>query len=229
MSRGMSFEPTKQERDAEDRRRRVKKVAMELLTTQHSISAADVFAALDHQTPPTISPANSGNILALLAREGALVVVVGHKREGQTSIERAEGVSMYTLPPRRFAVLPVKTMCDGDIVKPLTREQLMAGRARPARPRYKSLMEVSEECVEQFTKEITTPTQNQTQAEVGRCLPNVTTSTPILFAQEKQKPTPVTVSMLTNDQCDDLTKDLASELFPKFKHDQPFTHPDVKP
>lgn len=144
MSRGMSFEPTKQERNAVLRRQRVHQTAMRLLAGKHSVSAQEVYLALDHTTPPPISPANSGNILALLAREGILTTIMGQRTDGTDRLKREKGEVFYTLPPRRFSTLPVAQ--EGGIVRPLTREELMVGKARPRRPRYVSMMDAP--CVE---------------------------------------------------------------------------------
>lgn len=141
MSRGMSFEPTKQERNAVLRRQRVHQTAMRLLADNHNVSAQEVYLALDHTTPPPISPANSGNILALLAREGILTTIMGQRTDGTDRLRREKGEVFYTLPPRRFQTLPVKVMGSGDVVRPLTREELMVGKARPKRPRYVSVMD----------------------------------------------------------------------------------------
>lgn len=154
MSRGCSFEPTKSEREATIRRERVKSTVLRLLEAVHNVSAQDVYASLDHTTPPYISPANSGNILALLAREGILADVMGVRTDGSDRLKREKGVVLYTLPPRKRSVLPVY---ESTAVRPLTKEELMVGRVRPRRPRYVSMMELP--CVDGDTSDATPSTQ----------------------------------------------------------------------
>lgn len=140
MSRGGSFQQTKTERDAEARRKRVRETVMALLEGVHSVSAADVYLALDHTAEPKISPANSGNILALLARQGILSTIMGRRSAGATR----DAAILYTIPPRKRAILPVS---GSENIRPLTKEELMVGRARPRRPRYVSMMEAPPDCV----------------------------------------------------------------------------------
>lgn len=168
MSRGMSFEPTKQEREAANRRERVQRTVLKLLGHLHSVSTQDVFVALDHLTPPAISPANSGNILALLAREGLLVAITGVK-VNQDHRSQWDKV-LYTLPPRREITLPVY---DNGSMKPLTKQDLMVGKARPRRERYVSMMDAPP-CVEEVSP-LVCPTQ----------LPNAGTDHPMRAENNK--------------------------------------------